>query len=152
MLFEIHSAFLEPPSYPASSFSLTSVKPAFAVRDEDSRYEIALELSRMALLGYRLAACSLAIGKRGGGGGGLQNYADIDWYYLAPPPSKGKLAVTPSWLLKNTDQPLPSSTYIYRFSPYQGPRCKFSSGGAKEEWVKENWGGGVCLRISIKFL
>ena len=29
------------PSYPASSFPLTSVKPACAVRDEDSRYEIA---------------------------------------------------------------------------------------------------------------
>ena len=35
----------------------------------------------------------------------------------------------------------------------QGPRSKFSSGGAKEECVKENFfragGGGACLWISI---
>ena len=74
MLFEIHSAFLEPPSYPASSFPLISVKPACAVRDEDWRYEIALELSRTALLGYRLEACSLAI-RKGKGGGGAEKLA-----------------------------------------------------------------------------
>ena len=34
----------------------------------------------------------------------------------------------------------------------QGPRSKFSSGGAKEECVKENLGGGACLWISIQFL
>ena len=39
----------------------------------------------------------------------------------------------------------------------QGPRSKFSSGGAKEECVKENFfwgggGGGTCLWISIQFL
>ena len=38
----------------------------------------------------------------------------------------------------------------------QGPRSKFSSGGAKEECVKENFfragGGGACLWISIQFL
>ena len=38
----------------------------------------------------------------------------------------------------------------------KGPRSKFSSGGAKEECVKENvfWGGpgGACLWISIQFL
>ena len=37
----------------------------------------------------------------------------------------------------------------------QGPRSKFSSGGAKEECVKENfffWAGGACLWISIQFL
>ena len=38
----------------------------------------------------------------------------------------------------------------------QGPRSKFSSGGAKEECEKENFGGGAgggaCLWISIQFL
>ena len=39
----------------------------------------------------------------------------------------------------------------------QGPRSKFSSGGAKEECVKENFlggggAGGACLWISIQFL
>ena len=38
----------------------------------------------------------------------------------------------------------------------QGPRSKFSSGGAKEECVKENFlggpGEGACLWISIQFL
>ena len=34
----------------------------------------------------------------------------------------------------------------------QGPRSKFSSGGAKEECDKENLGGGACLWISIQFL
>ena len=38
----------------------------------------------------------------------------------------------------------------------QGPRNKFSSGGAKEECVKEilggAGGGGACLWISIQFL
>ena len=38
----------------------------------------------------------------------------------------------------------------------QGPRSKFSGGGAKEECVKENFGGGgrggACLWISIQFL
>ena len=40
----------------------------------------------------------------------------------------------------------------------QGPRSTFSSGGAKEKCVKENFGGGpggpggACLWISIQFL
>ena len=38
----------------------------------------------------------------------------------------------------------------------QGPRSTFSSGGAKEECEKENFGGGgggvSCLWISIQFL
>ena len=37
----------------------------------------------------------------------------------------------------------------------QGPRSKFLSGGAEEECVKENFGGGrggACLWISIQFL
>ena len=39
----------------------------------------------------------------------------------------------------------------------QGPRSKFSSGGAKEECMKEKFGGGggggaACLWISIQFL
>ena len=45
------------------------------------------------------------------------------------------------------------------YSKLQGPRSKFSSGGAKEECVKENLvgeggggGGGACLCISIQFL
>ena len=39
-------------------------------------------------------------------------------------------------------------------STYQGPRSKFSSGGAKEECVKENFfvGPVACLWISIQFL
>ena len=47
-----------------------------------------------------------------------------------------------------------------RGSVSQGPRSKFSSGGAKEECAKEfflgGWGGGAgggpCLWISIQFL
>ena len=47
--------------------------------------------------------------------------------------------------------------YFNKFSPLlQGPRSKFSSGGAKEECVNENFlgggPGGACLWISIQFL
>ena len=49
---------------------------------------------------------------------------------------------------------------VVKILTFQGPRSKFSSGGAKEECVKENflkgagWGGGegACLWISIQFL
>ena len=48
------------------------------------------------------------------------------------------------------------SEYQHTNSRNQGPRSKFSSGGAKEECVKENFGGGAgggaCLWISIQFL
>ena len=50
----------------------------------------------------------------------------------------------------------PRRTFLPTFL-LQGPRSKFSSGGAKEECVKENFfggglGGGACLWISIQFL
>ena len=50
----------------------------------------------------------------------------------------------------------PGSKFFYLlYTKTQGPRSKFSSGGAKEECVKENFfraGGGACLWISIQFL
>ena len=35
-----------------------------------------------------------------------------------------------------------ASKVVCRLTSAQGPRSKFSSGGAKEECVKENFGGG----------
>ena len=47
-----------------------------------------------------------------------------------------------------------SDDIVTMASDNQGPRSKLSSGGAKEECVKENLGGGggACLWIPIQFL